>query len=300
MVFTGKTSLVSNNQTFANYNGKVAINYRWRNCDTNLNSNTPANQYQRLKLIQNTVRVYSSLYTMNLAGLNVYQKPNATYQPIYLNGSYYISSPGVNWNQMSDRASPHTQVAVTSSGSTYHGSSTKNSIVRLRPGSLSPGGTGCDIKHNSYDRYLNRIKGKGPLRRGVIPPNFGQPIPFNRAYPVYGGKVTKTNIVNGCNCVSKVDQEILFQDSNYNSDNVYFNYSIGDKVFVTVNNKQQEGKIIEIIGSNYTIQLLNGNTLTTSLYNLIFYSKCNCNNKNLIKNSISINNCIIPVSSLVL
>ena len=40
--------------------------YRQRNCDTNLNGNTPADQYQKLKLIQNTVRVYGSLYTANL------------------------------------------------------------------------------------------------------------------------------------------------------------------------------------------------------------------------------------------
>ena len=49
--------------------------YRVRNCDTNLTSNTPANQYQRLKIIQNTVRVAASLYTMNLGALNAYSPP---------------------------------------------------------------------------------------------------------------------------------------------------------------------------------------------------------------------------------
>ena len=58
----------------------------------------------------------------------------------------------------------------------------------------------CDIKHNSYYRYLARLKGKGPVRRGVIPPQFGVPIVFNPAYPIYGGKTIKTNIVNHCNC----------------------------------------------------------------------------------------------------
>jgi hypothetical protein len=66
---------------------------------------------------------------------------------------------------------------------------------------MSPGGSGVDIKHNSYDRYLNRLKGKKPIRRGPIPPAFGLPyIPFNRAEPIYGGKVMKTSIVNNCNC----------------------------------------------------------------------------------------------------
>jgi hypothetical protein len=197
------TALISNSANLETngYYGKHAVVYRKRSCDTNLTSNNKYNQYQRLKLIQNTVRVPSSIYTMNLAGLSVYQYPKNTYQNIPINGSIYQSSPGVNWNQMSDRASPHEQVVTTVSGSSYRGSSTKHTIVRNRPGALSPGGIGCDIKHNSYERYLNRIKGKNPLRRGTIPPTFGSPIPFNRAFPVYGGKVTKTNIVNGCNCI---------------------------------------------------------------------------------------------------
>jgi hypothetical protein len=102
---------------------------------------------------------------------------------------------------MSDRKDPHIQVVKTGSGSTYGASSTRRTITRLRPGALSPGGSGVDIKHNSYERYLNRLKGKGPVRRGVIPPNFGVPyIPFNRAYPIYGGKTMKTSIVSGCDC----------------------------------------------------------------------------------------------------
>jgi hypothetical protein len=43
--------------------------YRYRAINPNLSSNTPANQYQRLKLIQNTVRVDGSLYTSNLGPL---------------------------------------------------------------------------------------------------------------------------------------------------------------------------------------------------------------------------------------
>ena len=40
------------------------------------------------------------------------------------------------------------------------GNSTRSSLTRLRPGSLNPGGKGVDIKHNSYNRYLARIKAK--------------------------------------------------------------------------------------------------------------------------------------------
>ena len=151
----------------------------------------PATSYQNLKVIQNTVRVPSSLYAMNLASLNVYEKPENRYQVIPVSGSSYVVSPGVNWNQMSDRKEPHVQKVVTASGSAYGGNSLKRSLVRMRPGAMSPGGVGVDIKHNSYDRYLNRIKGKGPLR---TQPGLGNQ---NPAFPIYG---VKTGLVNGCIC----------------------------------------------------------------------------------------------------
>jgi hypothetical protein len=163
--------------------------YRLRSCDTNLNSNTPANQYQIQKLIQNTVRVSASLYVMNLGSLNAYKKP-------------ILARQNVCWNQMSDRPNPSIQKTfVPTNGGNIGSNSTKHTVTSSRPGAQSPGGVGCDIKHNSYDRYLNRLKGKAPLRRGIISPNFGEPIPFNRAFPIYGNKTTKTNIINKCDCL---------------------------------------------------------------------------------------------------
>jgi len=162
--------------------------FRCKSMCPNLNGNTPAEQYQRLKLIQNTVRVYSSLYTSNLGPLNAYKKPtSATY--------------GVCWNQMSDKANPsYQQTYVPRRGGSIGGSSTKSTLTSCRPGAQSPGGKGCDIKHNSYDRYLNKLKGLGPLRKGTVPTNFGKNITFNPAFPIYGNKTTKTNIINGCDC----------------------------------------------------------------------------------------------------
>jgi hypothetical protein len=280
MVFTGKTAIVSNKSDYYNnlYNKKTTTVYRKRYCDTNLNSNDPSSQYQRLKLIQNTVRVPSSIYTMNLGALNVYEHPKNVYQTIYNNGSTYVSGGGVNWNQMSDRSSPHKQVVVTSSGSTYRGSSTKRTIVSCKPGALSPGGVGCDIKHNSYERYLNRIKGKAPLRRGIIPPNFGSPISFNRAYPIYGGKVTKTNIVNGCDCITNVDDKVLYEDNNYKLDSVKYIFNIGDKVYTFVKGKKLEGIILTIDNSNnnYAIQLLDGSIVYKNILDIIIYYQDKC------------------------
>jgi hypothetical protein len=198
-----------NYNTNINYNTDISYNYinttscRSINCNTNINYNTdisynyinnyinlktPSIQYQRLKIIQNTVRVPSSLYTMNLGSLNAYTKPGP-------------ETNNVCWNQMSDRPFPSNQKTyVPTKGGIVGSNSTKHTVTNSRPGAQSPGGIGCDIKHNSYDRYLNRIKGKAPLRRGIISPYFGEPIPFNRALPIYGGKTTKTSIVNNCKC----------------------------------------------------------------------------------------------------
>lgn len=162
--------------------------------------NSPAALYQRLKLIQNTVRVPASLYTANLTAMPTHQVPFPETQTILNEGSPYIGGGGVNWNQMSDRRIPHKQTVVTADRGK---SSTRHTIVRLRPGAGSPGGIGVDIKHNSYDRYLNRTKAK-LLKRGPVPKTFGDPTPNNaissRSFPEEGGKTLKTAIITASNC----------------------------------------------------------------------------------------------------
>ena len=208
--------------------------YRFRGCTRNLTSNNPGTQYQIQKIIQKTVRVQSSLYTMNLGALNVYQKPDTTFETMTVNGVNLILAPGVNWNQMSDRKNPHIQPNPIFS----RASSTHHTITRCRPGAGSPGGVGVDIKHNSYDRYLARLKGKGPVRRGIIPPEFGTPIPFNRAFPIYGNKIIKTSIVNNCNCPinSKLLEPILYKNNNAIFDIVY-EFKVNDEVLAIENFK---------------------------------------------------------------
>ena len=55
MVQYSMTSLV-NNSSNAKQLGLPAFYYRYRSCNTNLTGSTPAEQYQRLKLIQNTIQ----------------------------------------------------------------------------------------------------------------------------------------------------------------------------------------------------------------------------------------------------
>lgn len=262
--------------------------YRCRGCNNNLAGMDPASQYQRQKLIQNTVRVYASLYTMNLAALTTYQKPLQKEQIVEQAGTFYKVPAGVNWNQMSDRPVPSVQVVKTGSGSTYGASSTRHTIVRNRPHALSPGGVGVDIKHNSYDRYLNRLKGKAPLRRGVIPPTYGTPIPFNRAFPIYGGKVVKTSIVNDCDCPNvddfvKQDERIYKSPLNDLQDqilSVKFEFHIGDTVWVekTAGDcEMYEGIIQAIENTLYTVKITTDNSIVTVPgYQLMIYFQCKC------------------------
>jgi hypothetical protein len=258
MIFSRNDLIINKYNCLSLYDNYPKYYYRCSSCDTNLTSNTPANQYQRQKIIQNTVRVPSSLYTMNLGSLSAYQKPEtALYR--------------VNWNQMSDRAIPSVQKS-NATGVTYHSSSTKSTITRLQPGAMSPGGVGCDIKHNSYDRYLNRLKGKSALRRGTIPYDFGfglKNYTFNRAFPIYGGKTTKMNIINGCNCPltpsndNDAIQKSVYLDSNvllvdpYKNSKYKHVYNLYDKVYFTHNESSLiDGTIVEINSHNNNIEYL--------------------------------------------
>jgi len=271
--------------------------YRCRSCDTNLTSNTPANQYQRLKLIQNTVRVASSLYTMNVGSLSAYVKP---------------VSKGVCWNQMSDRPEPSVQRASVPTGSNNSMNSKHHSNTSSRPGCQTPGGIGCDIKHNSYDRYLNRLKAKGPLRRGIVPPTFGIPVPFNPAFPVYGGKTIKTSIVSGCDCpIQKSNDNVNLYNNPlyYDYPDVKFKFNIGDYVYAIESGTDNYVKVtvVDVLGDwKYIVQFEDGTQEEKRVGQLKIYFPCYCDSGNTlasklfnISNGVDINGinslCSIPV-----
>jgi hypothetical protein len=232
----GYSSIVYNNPNKTV--GLPPAYYRWRSFDnTNLNAASPATQYQNQKLIQNTVRVYASLYTANLGPLSAYTPPSygkyvstgVVQTPHGPEESYqHVGGYGVCWNQMSDRPVPSVQRVTVPTGKFNSLNTRHYSVTSSKPGSQTPGGAGCDIKHNSYDRYLNRLKGKGPMRRGAVPPNYGKQVPFNPAYPVYGGKTIKTNIVTSCNCPIYTPQnQLVTPAQQLASDALLYNSPLG-------------------------------------------------------------------------
>lgn len=283
------TSLV-NNVPYYKQAGLPPFYYRYRSCNPNFPNRTltsvsgfsPADQYQKLKIIQNTVRVDGSVYVSNLAPLRSYQKP--INDPT--NGLY-----GVCWNQMSDRAVPSVQRATVPTG--YHTATNRRhtSVTSSKPGSQTPGGKGCDIKHNSYDRYLNRLKGKGPLRRGVVPPTFGAPIPFNPAFPIYGGKTVKTNIIDGCDCPinPEINQEqdvLLYNNPSYTAYPVAtYGFSVGSFVYAIQHGNTFYSKAeviaVDVDTGVYTIQFEDGTVQEVRDVNtLLVYYPCDCTEPN--------------------
>jgi hypothetical protein len=288
------TSIQPTSIIYNNPNKRIGLPvtyYRCSNYYPNLNGTTPADQYQKLKLIQNTNRVYASLYTSNLGPLNAYRKPTkVTY--------------GVCWNQMSDRPVPSVQRTIVPTGSNNSLNRRHTSVTSSKPGGQSPGGIGVDIKHNSYDRYLNRLKGKGPLRRGVIPATFGQPIPFNPAFPVYGGKTTKTSIVSGCYCpqeepYKKQDVQIYNNPNWQPGPTIPYDFSIGKYVYAmqTGQNYYTRAIIIKVENGVYTIEFDNKVIQqTTNSNDLLFYLPCKCDNDT--NKEVPIDDCVLSLGTL--
>lgn len=127
----------------------------------------------RQKRIWNQVRVPASQYTSVIQAENIVG--GASNKPTTENAN-------VNWNQSSDRANAAIQKVYRPT----NGNSTKTSITRERPGSLSAGGKGVDVKHNSYARYLARKKAPA-LRTELI-----------SSVPVKGNKTKMFGLISGC------------------------------------------------------------------------------------------------------
>jgi hypothetical protein len=129
-------------------------------------------QEQVQRVIWNVVRAPSSLYVLNKAAHNVVGGTSNI--PLAQNG-------GVNWNQMSDRSVAGV-VPSTMNIPRYR--------TRARPGQLSAPGSGVDVKHDSYARYLARKKAPNMRTKKA------SPLPV----AVEGNKQYVLGFIPGCTC----------------------------------------------------------------------------------------------------
>jgi len=222
--------------------------YRCRGCNKNCASSDNMSLYQRKRIINNDVRMYSSLYTLNISALNAGNKKY--------------------WNNMSDRMMPHVQKRIINDGGIYRRSSVKNSTTSLKPSSLNPGGTGVDIKHNSYDRFLNKLKS-----RNIINSN-----KYNNV----------TNNMCECNTTKRIINN-EFQSRIYD---VRFKFNVGDRVYVVDRNVCNCDKNIIIEGIITSLDNMNNEVTLNLIENnqsinvkisdlLIYYPACTDKNNNI-------------------
>ena len=125
---------------------------------------------------------------------------------------------------------------------------------------------------------MNRLKGRGPVRRGVIPPDFGKPIVFNAAFPIYGGKTTKTSIVSGCNCPigGPVNTEIYETLADPQRYQIIYEFDVGTMVYATnADGYYISATIIAKNGNTYEVQFEDGSVATRSADELLPYYNCN-------------------------
>ena len=154
-----------------------------------LKQNTQAMLKVYNRRIYNYVRIPSSLYMETLGALDTFNESQG--------GEY-----GLRWNQSSDKRLPHVGKAVVPS----HGNSTQSSITRHRPGAGAPGGVGVDVKHNSFQRYLNRKKGATVSSE----PYFAD---YVKSKSVVNNKVQKSSIITTKNTRNCLCDECVFRET---------------------------------------------------------------------------------------
>ena len=116
--------------------------------------------------IQNQVRVPESQKmdvksAVTITGDTYKNLPN-TQPPL---GSTVWGNPN-NLRNMSDRVNPH---YTANNNVPTRGNSVRSSVTANRPGSMVPGGKGVDVKHDSYARYLGKLKASNIISKNNGP-----------------------------------------------------------------------------------------------------------------------------------
>ena len=109
------------------------------------------------KRIQNQTGVHESQYVDILGAFTI----ASNYLDLSANtagsGNSSVWGNKFNLKNQSDRRNPHGMQFINVP---THGNSTKSTITANKPGAMTPGGYGVDVKHGSYARYLGKLKGR--------------------------------------------------------------------------------------------------------------------------------------------
>ena len=128
------------------------------------NKSTSFDEKSIQRRIQNQSRASSGRYTDNISSVtvasNILTFPLLQQYEAVSNATNIIGQPFYLRNQ-SDQVLPSRQLTnLNYINVPSRGNSTKTTLTRNYPGSSTPGGKGVDVKHGSYQRYLDKKKGK--------------------------------------------------------------------------------------------------------------------------------------------
>ena len=141
------------------------------------------------KRIQNQVHVDESQYIDVLSSVTIAND----YLILAAQPSLASSTWGNpnNLRNMSDRRIPH---GLNYTNVPSRGNSVKSTVTSNRPGGMAPGGGGVDVKHDSYARYLGKLKGQ---TMAFVSKNMSQPSPT----AVINNKSYGFTLVNTSRCI---------------------------------------------------------------------------------------------------
>lgn len=158
------------------------------NACSNLGSNINLNATERL--IQNQARVMESQYADVLGAVTVAN--DYLVVPTTGDGSLVWGTAN-NMRNRSDRRAPH---GMAHTNVVRRGNSVKSTVTSNRPGGMAPGGLGVDVKHDSYARYLGKLKGQTMV---LVSKDAAVPVPT----AVTNNKSFGFTLVNSSRCLCR-------------------------------------------------------------------------------------------------
>ena len=148
------------------------------------------------KRIQNQVRVSESQYTDVLGAMTI--AGNYLEKPQTFTDATTVWSNKFSLRNQSDRIEPSKTGSTNYVNVPTRGNSTRSTITANKPGAMTPGGYGVDVKHGSYARYLGKLKG----RTMAVPKTNNNDIKYNVSpHAIMNNKSFRFNLLNqNCSC----------------------------------------------------------------------------------------------------